>query len=158
MKTMFKIFKKKSSEISLSPWVRRLEPEGVVLTQSTDGEQLHHDLIPEVVVQLLDSGFGQWIENSYCLAWDETYALNNDAELSEFYAVFELPATTRLRPSLLSMGSLTDEDFQVVLGNWSDINGATAEATMKGALISFQGKDECLTEAQWDLIKAVSQT
>lgn len=152
---MFKIFKKKSSEVSLSPWVRRLKPEGVVLTQSGDGEQLHHDLIPEVIEQLLDSGFGQWVENSYCLAWDEIYALTNDAELSEFYAVFELPATTKLRPSLLSVGSLTDEDFQVVLGNWSDINGATAEATMKGALISFQGKDECLTEAQWELVKAV---
>jgi SNF2 family DNA or RNA helicase/Holliday junction resolvase len=152
---MFKIFKKKSSEMSLNPWVRQLGPEGVVLTQSSAGEQLHHDLIPEVIEQLLDSGFGQWVENSYCLAWDEIYALTNNAELSEFYAVFELPATTKLHPSLFSIGSLTDEDFQVVVGNWIDINGATAEAAVDGALISFQGKNECLTGAQWELIKAV---
>ncbi len=155
MKTMFKIFKKKFSEMSVGTWARQLGPEGVTLNQLGEGETLHHDLISEVIDQLQDSEYGQWVDSSFILTWDEIYTLKNDPNLADFYAVFELPATTQLRPSLLSQGSLTDENFQVVIGNWIDTNGASVEAITNGALLLHDEKVDCLTSNQWRLLKEV---
>jgi SNF2 family DNA or RNA helicase len=152
---MFKIFKMNSTEKNHNSWIRKLGVEGVILSQSINGEPLHHELIPEIIEQLYESGIGQWIDDSYCITWDEVFALMKDEGLSNFQEVLELPEITNLRPSLQSVGSLTDEEFQIVLGNWIDINGISVEATTFGALISYQGKDEFLTEPQWNLIKAV---
>lgn len=155
MKSVFKIFKKQSAQGVEARWHRCIDVDGIKLGPSIEGQELQHDLLPEIIEQLSDEAIGLWVEDTYCIAWDELFQLLNDPELSEFYSVFELPPSSQLRPSLVSFGSLTDEGFEIAIGNWMDRNGVSVQAETSGGLISFQGKKECLTSEQWELLKAV---
>ncbi len=155
MRSVFKVFKKRANDNSQAKWSMKIEADGIRLGLSSNGQELQHDMLPAVLDQLNDATIGLWTDDSYFIAWDDLFLLQKDSQLAEFYPVFELPKTTELRPSLVSFGSLTDEEFQIAVGNWLDQNGASVHVETSGGLITYQGKTECLTAEQWQLLKSV---
>lgn len=152
---MFKIFSKKSTSAHTVAWARLFQANGVILTKSGNGEPLAEGLVSEALDQIQDAGLGQWVESDFFLSWGEIYSLQEHPELFDFYSLLGMPLRTTLRPSIASVGSLTDENFQIALVSWSDPSGIKHEAQLTGALINHDEQYEILSPKQWQLIEAV---
>jgi hypothetical protein len=111
-----------------------------------------------VLGQLEDEGFAEHEANLVVLRWSEFYKLANSPEHQGSVELLGLPPIEEWRPKLESRGTLTDVDFEVIIGGWTDPSGRRpmGNVAIDGAVISTGGSTSTLPEGVWRTVQAVA--
>jgi hypothetical protein len=109
----------------LDAWLTQLEDEGLIVTE-TDGA-----LIP----------------------WDTVYALQAHPEHALALGLLELPPEARIVPSLVSRGSLEDENFGVLVSDWCVDDRRLPEVQWHGALFDDGRIRRLMPADTWALLR-----
>ncbi|ADP10189.1 Non-specific serine/threonine protein kinase [Erwinia sp. Ejp617] len=108
--------------------------------------------------QLADEDYLIELADRWLLTWDELYRLLEDEEHASSLALLGVPAILPLRASLSSGGALSDEDFQLYLGEWQASNsGRTVTVSLVRPIFNHDGHPRLLTKADWQLIQGLKQ-
>ncbi|MCT2387650.1 hypothetical protein [Erwinia pyrifoliae] len=108
--------------------------------------------------QLADEDYLIELADRWLLTWDELYRLLEDEEHASSLALLGVPAILPLRASLSSGGALSDEDFQLYLGEWqASDSGRTVTVSLVRPIFNHDGHPRLLTKADWQLIQGLKQ-
>lgn len=111
-----------------------------------------------LLAQLFEEGYGTRETEQVRLSWAEVYrVLDNEAYQSSLH-LLELPPVAKIRPCLSSKGSLTDNDFAVVVNGWVGESGAPLPSTPRiaGGIATVGGVPNLLEEGVWQLLRNVA--
>jgi hypothetical protein len=153
---MFRLFRRSSSQ-SQNAWFRGFDDQGIWLSPHAQagGHRLVCEDASGLVSQLLDEGFATEAEDSVRLTWDAVYEVLSHPAYSDAAALLELSGWTALRPTLVSRGALSDDNFSIALSDWYKPDGRRANARLEGALIHSDDGARLLTPEQWRLVTQV---
>src|ERR1700733_4522302 len=94
-------------EATEAGWLLRLAPPVVVRSP-----------LSRYLSQLLEEGIASSTATGVLIAWDRVYELLTDPAHETSLALLGLPAVASWAPKLISSGSFTDSDFQIVVSGW----------------------------------------
>ena len=113
----------------------------------------------ELLAQLVEEGYGQYVNDQVVITWEKLYSLLANEFYEDSIPLLGLPPFAQLRPVLASTNSLTDHDFAITLSGWLESDGRpmTAQFTLVGAVISIGGKPFLLGQSSWEMLEAVRE-
>lgn len=161
---MFSWFSKKDKSVPPGGFRRGFNERGVLLGDAReptlsgmDSDVVLTDVeLSSLLVQLVDEGFAIADGDNILIPWDSVYQLMEHPQYSHDLACFKLPSTYPYVPTLQSFSSLTDDDFAIVISEWSSSSGQKLQdADLIGPIIKSQGELALLTEAVWSTINLV---
>jgi hypothetical protein len=117
-----------------------------------------HAELGALLAQLFEEGYASREGENVLLSWNDIYRLLDDAAYQDSLDLLGLPPKTDLRPALASKGSLSDQDFSIVLSGWLDQKGvpASTPARITGGVITLAGKEFLLPDSTWRLVQNVA--
>lgn len=118
----------------------------------------NHADLGALLAQLFEEGYASRKDGSVLLSWSDIYRLLDDAAYQDSLGLLGLPPTADIRPALASKGSLSDQEFSIVLSGWLDSKGVPTSSTPRitGGVITVSGKDFLLPASTWRLIQSVA--
>lgn len=107
--------------------------------------------------QLEEEGYADRDGAGLIIPWTDLYRIAESAEHRDGFGLFGLPPIEEWRFALESRGSLTDEDFSIVLAGWFDPDGRqpSGDASVVGGVVSAGQKRALLPRAAWETIDAL---
>ena len=108
--------------------------------------------------QFEEEGFAQWQEQELILPWPSFYELACSRDYQDSINLLGLPNIEEWRPVLTSRGSLSDQDFSVILSGWIDPNGRPVQGnvTLVGAQLAHGQTKVLLPQAAWETVESVA--
>lgn len=109
------------------------------------------------LLQLVEEGFLRMDTDHLVLPWTQYFALLADSEHANSLPLVGLPPVLALRPQLVSSGSLTDPDFQVLIRGWQLPDGRTHSGVLNrcGAFFKIESAQYSLPASTWRLLQEV---
>lgn len=107
--------------------------------------------------QLQDEGYTGSTLSSLFLSWQNFYRLTHAPEYTASLGLLAVPPIENWRPSLLSRGTLTDTNFDIVISGWRDAAGLrpNGNVEIEGALLKSGRRVSILPEAVWQTVQAL---
>lgn len=107
--------------------------------------------------QLEDEGYAEILGNDIFLSWAKAFDAMESPEHAESFALLGLPPMEAWRPTLASVGTLTDPGFSIHIAGWRTPDGSRprGDALVEGALIKAEGRTALLTRPAWEAAEAV---
>jgi hypothetical protein len=107
--------------------------------------------------QLESDGFAVVTQDAVLISWSDLFSALQQPDYSTCAALLGLPDASTLRIELSTRGSLSDPDFELNL-NWCDNLARPVADSVKriGAVLLWRNQHSLLSEAQWQLVDAVT--
>lgn len=144
---------------------RVLAPDGARFTSLVPGAWENRDPavfgfesgLAAFLLQLEDEGYAKIFGNDIFLPWATAFEAMESPEHAESFILLGLPPIEAWRPSLASVGTLTDPGFSIHIAGWRTPDGTRprGDALVEGALIRAEGKTALLTRTAWEAAEAV---
>ncbi|MBV5340272.1 MAG: restriction endonuclease [Deltaproteobacteria bacterium] len=108
--------------------------------------------------QLEEECFAQWHDQKLILPWLAYYELTSSRDYQVSMGLLGLPTIEAWRPVLSSRGSLSDQDFSVILSGWIDPHGRPVQSnvTLTGAQLTHGQTKALLPQAAWETVGTVA--
>ncbi|MDG2539835.1 SNF2-related protein [Dyella jiangningensis] len=146
---------KKISGASAPGWRMTMSESGIAIRSTGEGAVLHSPLLQGYIAQLIDDGLASEVTDGVAVSWDDFYSALASPGYSELPQLLCLPEFAQMAPRLRSSGSLTDDDFSIVIDSWIPQSGRAQSAALRGALI-VQGREQALMRPpHWALVSEV---
>lgn len=109
------------------------------------------------LLQLEDEGYAEIVGDDVFLSWNRAFEAMESPEHAESFPLLALPPVEAWRPSLASVGTLTDPGFSIHISGWRTPDGSRprGDAIVEGALIKAEGRTAMLTRTAWEAAEAV---
>lgn len=133
-------------------------PEGLVVDWLLDPGLFKYWEPVALLGQLESEGFAVVTQNTVLISWSDFFSALQQPDYSTCAALLGLPDASTLRIELSTQGSISDSDFEINL-NWSDSQARPlAESVQRvGAVLVWRNQHNLLSEAQWQLVEAVTE-
>jgi superfamily II DNA or RNA helicase len=107
--------------------------------------------------QLLEEGYAACDGDALMLTWDDVYRVLSSSDHAGGFRLLGLPPLENWRLSLESRGTLTDDDFSIVLSGWRGPDGAAPAGNVDtiGGVISVGRKTALMPHAVWNTVRAL---
>jgi superfamily II DNA or RNA helicase/Holliday junction resolvase len=111
------------------------------------------------LAQLDEEGFADRDGESLIIPWKDVYRILASKEHSDGFPLFSLPPREDWTLSLESRGSLTDDDFSIVLSRWTAPDGKDQQGNVDvtGAVVSAGRRAALLSQAAWETMRALRE-
>ena len=108
--------------------------------------------------QIEEEGFARWHDQELILPWAAFYELTCSQDFQSSIGLLGLPNIENWRPLLSSHGSLSDQDFSVIISGWLDSldRPVRGNVTLSGAQLSHGQTKILLSQAAWETVEAVT--
>lgn len=107
--------------------------------------------------QLVTDDLATKHDRDYAMAWEQVFELSRSRAYASSFALLELPPSLPLVPQLQSHGSLTDPDFAIAIGGWTDTVGSSVRIeALAGAIVRADGALGLLPAPVWRLLSALA--
>lgn len=118
----------------------------------------HHADLGALLAQLFEEGFCSRDSAGVFIEWSDAYRLLLHEGYQGSLGLLGLPSIKAIRPTVTNRGSLSDQDFQVVISGWVDEKGVPLAAPPKltGAVAGIGGLQYLLSPDVWLLLGKVS--
>lgn len=119
-------------------------------------ENERHWLLGAYLEQLEEEEFVTGLSNAWFLDWKQLYKLLEIEDHSSSINLLSLPAYSNVKPELVSEGSLSSDDFRVVINQWRDQKtGKILNISRTGAIIKSLDNIYLLDKNIWNLITSI---
>lgn len=138
-------------------WHVNLDGGGVHFNQCANGTLCSSSEVDGFVEQLVDDGHAHRQGDEVCLPWTGYFSALDDADYDSLPAAVGMPQSSRCSPLLESVGSLTDQQFNIEITGWHDQVGRVVYPVSEGAMLTKGPQRELMSAAQWELHQAVAE-
>lgn len=119
-------------------------------------ENEQHWLLGAYLEQLEEEEFVTGLTSSWLLDWKQLYNLLETEDHRSSIKLLCLPAYSDVKPELVSEGSLSSDDFRVVINQWrNQKTGKILSVSRTGAVIKLLNEIYLLDKNIWNLITSI---
>jgi hypothetical protein len=162
---MLGLFKSKPNSGVRTAYWRSFLPEGIAFGHKesdlphggVDARALDTPAVDGFLTQMDDDGRLTTLADTKLLPWADLFDLLASAEQNNYRDLLCLPEVASHVPSLLSVGSLRDPTFRILVEDWRRPDlGRPLRAESSGAIILDDGDIRLLPRKTWELLDQVS--
>lgn len=138
-------------------WRADISPEGLLYLRAPGADAIAPELFDGVLAQWLDDGRVRASgEDQWQLPWSSVYAVLRDPGYAADATALGIPDIRALAPRLISVGALSDSNFQIAVAGWVDADGrAVHPVSLTGAVAATPTGRGLLPEASWALTQRI---
>jgi hypothetical protein len=126
--------------------------------EALDQRKLETSGLEGLLAQLDDEGMSTEQGEAILIPWDQAFQMLENPDYSGSADLLSLPTSADWVPSLQSFGSLTDQNFAIVVADWHDPAGTRLrELQVCGAVAQHGGQFRLLSRPVWETLTRIAQ-
>ncbi|MBC7622757.1 MAG: hypothetical protein H7232_05175, partial [Aeromicrobium sp.] len=155
---MLKWSKKRSVAIPDSCWYRGVAADGFVWQVGEAHGTACSEQAASALEQLQSDGLITFLDGTFKASWSQVFALLRNGDYDGISSDIAIPEVIRIAPSLSSVGTLTDRDFGITVGDWVGETGMQIEVEVgAGPVFLVCGTPRLMPEASWTVLEMINQ-
>lgn len=125
------------------------------LQEALDEASTCDSVLGAYLLQLVDDGYAELTTEGISVPWEQVYELLASAEHAGAVQWLDLPPTSSLRPLISCTQTLSDEQFQLHITGWADLNQQVVSDRIDGAIVYVGGRPQLLSRSAWAVLSTV---